>query len=434
MGSEPTNYNFRFHIMLECYNWLILIVILFIVHYIFIILVAVINVSTLRLGAYMKKKLLLVCCTAALMLSACGGGSPLRTADTGSAETEEESVEEGIAEETTEVQANTETVSEEAESAEEEKRLKYSKCIENIKLTGEQREDKFFKGYEFAMPVAPGTTDYMRGAVGAAEGSDDLWLLFEFDGTDATMQGFEWTIDVNGEDGRYEIHVPLTMTGQDAADISASIFGVFDISTYNESNSFIADEVVFSDPEFSADDSLVENLKAYPKDIIPTTVGMLEWWLKNNGLGFSLIDLGIGIESDRTDSNYQTGTNNGSSSFTNKYGTPTTKCAHPGCNKYIAPSGDTNCCVTHSNRCADCGKFIDEDAMYCMDCLTKAVEGSNSGKQTNTDNSSSKKNGKKCTFLENGVEVCNNEAEEGSPYCSYHKKLLDDAYNSLVGE
>ena len=121
------------------------------------------------------------------------------------------------------------------------------------------------------------------------------------------------------------------------------------------------------------------------------------------------------------------------SSFTNKYGTPTTKCAHPGCNNYIAPSGDTNCCVTHSNRCADCGKYIDEDATYCMDCLTNAAGGSNSGGQPKTDSSSSKKSSKKCAFLENGVEVCNNQAEEGSPYCSYHKKLLDDAYNSLIG-
>lgn len=57
--------------------------------------------------------------------------------------------------------------------------------------------------------------------------------------------------------------------------------------------------------------------------------------------------------------------------FTNKFGTPTTKCAHPGCNDYIAPSGDTNCCILHSNKCLNCGKYIDEDAMYCMDCLKK---------------------------------------------------------------
>ena len=55
--------------------------------------------------------------------------------------------------------------------------------------------------------------------------------------------------------------------------------------------------------------------------------------------------------------------------FTNKYGTPTTKCAHPGCNNYIATSGDTNCCPQHSNRCLNCGKYCDGDAMYCGDCI-----------------------------------------------------------------
>ena len=56
--------------------------------------------------------------------------------------------------------------------------------------------------------------------------------------------------------------------------------------------------------------------------------------------------------------------------FTNAYGSPTTKCAHPGCTSYIARSGDTNCCALHSNRCKNCGKYIDEDAMYCMDCMS----------------------------------------------------------------
>lgn len=61
-------------------------------------------------------------------------------------------------------------------------------------------------------------------------------------------------------------------------------------------------------------------------------------------------------------------------SFTNKFGTPTTKCAHSGCNNYIATSGDTNCCTTHSKRCAECRAYIDEDAMWCMSCLTKALQ------------------------------------------------------------
>ena len=62
-----------------------------------------------------------------------------------------------------------------------------------------------------------------------------------------------------------------------------------------------------------------------------------------------------------------------SSSFTNKYGTATTKCAKAGCNNYIASSGDTAYCTTHSNRCLECNKYIDGDAMYCMDCITKAA-------------------------------------------------------------
>ena len=61
------------------------------------------------------------------------------------------------------------------------------------------------------------------------------------------------------------------------------------------------------------------------------------------------------------------------SSFTNKYGTSTTRCAHTGCSSYIANSGDTNCCKEHSNRCLDCMKYIDEDAYYCVSCIAAAA-------------------------------------------------------------
>lgn len=60
-------------------------------------------------------------------------------------------------------------------------------------------------------------------------------------------------------------------------------------------------------------------------------------------------------------------------SFTNKYGTPSTKCAHAGCNRTIAKSGDTKNCTIHSNKCLKCGKYIDEDAMYCMDCIKSSL-------------------------------------------------------------
>lgn len=59
--------------------------------------------------------------------------------------------------------------------------------------------------------------------------------------------------------------------------------------------------------------------------------------------------------------------------FTNKFGTSTTKCAHSGCTNYIATSGDTNCCAIHSQKCLDCGVYIDEDATWCMDCIAKAL-------------------------------------------------------------
>lgn len=62
--------------------------------------------------------------------------------------------------------------------------------------------------------------------------------------------------------------------------------------------------------------------------------------------------------------------------FTNAYGTATTKCAHSGCSNYIASSGDTNCCTTHSRKCLECGKYIDEDATWCMDCIEKALTSS----------------------------------------------------------
>ncbi len=66
--------------------------------------------------------------------------------------------------------------------------------------------------------------------------------------------------------------------------------------------------------------------------------------------------------------------NNYKSTFTNVYGTETTICNHSGCTNYIASSGDTNCCVKHSNKCLNCRKYIDEDAMYCMACLINAIE------------------------------------------------------------
>ncbi len=75
-------------------------------------------------------------------------------------------------------------------------------------------------------------------------------------------------------------------------------------------------------------------------------------------------------EADREPSSSVSSEGTPSGTFTNKYGTPTTKCAKVGCNNYIASSGDSNCCTSHSNKCLQCNCYIDGDAMYCMSCLT----------------------------------------------------------------
>ena len=72
---------------------------------------------------------------------------------------------------------------------------------------------------------------------------------------------------------------------------------------------------------------------------------------------------------------YDSGGSSSGSSFTNDYGTSSTRCAVSGCNNTIARSGDTNCCTKHSNRCLECNCYIDGDAMYCMDCLEDALGG-----------------------------------------------------------
>lgn len=98
------------------------------------------------------------------------------------------------------------------------------------------------------------------------------------------------------------------------------------------------------------------------------------WW-KNIKLPtvFAFRDLDPDITVDLEAEKGPAATNTPSASFTNEYGTPTTLCAHTGCTSYIASSGDTNCCVRHSNRCGNCRCYIDEDAMYCMKCLEDAL-------------------------------------------------------------
>lgn len=59
---------------------------------------------------------------------------------------------------------------------------------------------------------------------------------------------------------------------------------------------------------------------------------------------------------------------------TNKYGTPKTICAYSSCTSYIASSGDTQFCTKHSNKCLECGAYIDDDAAWCIACIEKELK------------------------------------------------------------
>ena len=115
-------------------------------------------------------------------------------------------------------------------------------------------------------------------------------------------------------------------------------------------------------------------------------------------------------------------------SFTNKYGTPTTKCAHPGCSNYIASSGDTNCCTTHSKRCIECGKYVDEDATWCMDCIKNAAEqvAQDNGKKCDDSN---------CSKTASKVLTVTQPSGECASFflCSSHYSEYKDYFNSKKG-
>lgn len=144
--------------------------------------------------------------------------------------------------------------------------------------------------------------------------------------------------------------------------------------------------------------------------------------------GFGILAI-ILISAFISNSNIQTmkSSNNSKGIFTNAYGTATTICNHSGCTNYIASSGDTNCCVKHSNKCLNCGKYIDEDAMYCMDCLSSSIK-----KSSNTYNSKSvSSNG--CQYKYSNGSICGKKTNKYNNLCDEHFKQLNDTYNSLVG-
>jgi hypothetical protein len=115
--------------------------------------------------------------------------------------------------------------------------------------------------------------------------------------------------------------------------------------------------------------------------------------------------------------------------FTNSYGTPDTKCNHTGCNNTIASSGDTNCCVMHSNKCLNCGKYIDEDALFCMDCIS----GGASDAMNTEKHSKNTVSQEGCKFKYSDGSLCGKETGHYANFCDAHFKQLDDTYNALVG-
>ena len=50
------------------------------------------------------------------------------------------------------------------------------------------------------------------------------------------------------------------------------------------------------------------------------------------------------------------------------------RCLHSGCTNMAASTGDSFYCENHSNKCIDCGKYIDEDALLCLNCIVEAVK------------------------------------------------------------
>ncbi len=118
------------------------------------------------------------------------------------------------------------------------------------------------------------------------------------------------------------------------------------------------------------------------------------------------------------------------STFTNAYGTSTTKCAHPGCNNYIAPSGDTNCCTTHSKKCLNCGKYIDEDAMYCMDCISHSVTSNSSNNGSNYNSGKKTSNSSSANNQNNGYDM----PKDGETFADYVKRVDPDLYRDIENQ
>jgi len=143
--------------------------------------------------------------------------------------------------------------------------------------------------------------------------------------------------------------------------------------------------------------------------------------------------LQISFPSNGKATSSQTASVNSTSVFSNKYGTATTKCAISGCDNYIASSGDSNCCASHSNRCLNCNCYIDGDAMYCMSCLTASSTKSSSNTTKPSSSSNSNKSSSGCKYEYSNGSVCGAKCSSGRTLCDKHFNELNAIYQSLIG-
>ena len=236
----------------------------------------------------------------------------------------------------------------------------------------------------------------------------------------------------------YEMHCPA-VSGDET--LHFIVKGTFDRTSYQYFQQLESSKATVDDGREIGPATKVE-MDQLASDMVNILVKSLDDYLAQENPGFDIQQLGFSrldykaAESAKLADNSKpknAGSSGGTTSFTNKYGTPTTKCVHPGCNNYIADSGDTNCCTTHSAKCLNCGKYIDEDAMYCMDCITGSVNKKNSSGASGSSNNTVS-NSAKCQFRDsNGNQTCTNKAMSGGKLCEYHYNYLKDVYDQFTG-
>ena len=380
----------------------------------------------------MRKKALITLLMFGFLLCACGNNASESVSD------DTVTTEAGVG-------ATTESVSQEVEPnlSNNESLSAYKACKESIISSGKTKEDEFFNGYVYELPMDPNLTEDSKFAryIGTTDDSENIWVINEYVGSKTDLVGMRWNVVLDGDTGSYEIQIPVTFN---ESSFPVRVIGSFKIEEFSSETPLIPDEVTSDEGMMTAFAQQFEN---YPSSVIPMSIKQLAWWLDNSeNLNVSMQDLGfVSYREDAVENNLGGNSNNNevqnsdsnkkdtpSTTFTNQYGSPTTKCAHSGCSNYIASSGDTNCCTIHSRKCLDCGKYIDEDAMYCMDCLTNASQKSNNSFSGETNNS--KKSGTENSDSNIGAGGYEMPNEGDKSFSDYVKRVDPELYDELFSD